>query len=81
MTKHFEAQHAVTSNIRRLREESGKTKTELCLSIGMSRAFWDDIENGNKEPSISTLERIATALGVTVTDLIESPKPKGKRSA
>lgn len=69
----------VRRNIRDLRERSGKTKTELCRSIGMSRRFWDDVEDGNKEPSMSSLVRIAEALDVTVRDLLTEPRPKRDR--
>lgn len=74
MTKTDELKFLVGRNIQRLREElfkkHGKTVTEICASIGMSRAFWADIENGRKEASISTLERIAGVLGVSASDLL-----------
>jgi transcriptional regulator with XRE-family HTH domain len=66
------------TNIQRFRLRSGRTKSDLCRSIGMSRTFWDDIESGNKEPSVSSLDRIAGALGVTVLDLLTEPR-KAKR--
>ena len=71
-----EMKYVVGRNIQRLREKSGKTKSDLSASIGMSRKFWDDVENGNKEASISSLERIATALAVTVSDLTEEPSKR-----
>lgn len=70
MTKTEEIKFVVGRNIRRLRESSEETLTDLCASIGMSRAFWGKIEKGEQEPSISTLERIASALNVTVHDLL-----------
>lgn len=68
-----ELRDTVSANIRRLREKSGKTKAELCRSIDMSRRFWDDLENGTKEPSVTTLQRIAKALDVEVGDLLDEP--------
>jgi transcriptional regulator with XRE-family HTH domain len=70
----------VRRNIRRLREESGRTKTDLCASINMSRRFWDDVENGVKEPSITTLERIAEALDVTLQILLTEPSSSGQQN-
>lgn len=61
-------------NMRELRLQSGKSMGVLCESIGMSRRFWHDVENGLKEPSVSTLQRIAKALGVTVRDLLTERK-------
>ena len=63
-------------NVRRFREDSGKTKSELCKDIGMSRAFWDKVESGEKEARVSTVERIAEALGVSVLDLFTEPRSK-----
>lgn len=71
-----DARSIVSQNIRQFREASGKTKSELCRSIGMSRAYWDDVEAGRKEATVSTLERMAEALGVTVRDLLTEPRKK-----
>jgi transcriptional regulator with XRE-family HTH domain len=77
MVKDGEMKRLAAANIRYFRERSGKTMTALCASVGMSRAFWTDLEKGNKEPSISTLERIATALEVTIHDLLSERKLNG----
>lgn len=60
----------IGENIRRAREVCGKSVAELCMAIGMSRAFWYDVEKGNKEASLSTLERMANALKANVFDLL-----------
>jgi len=65
-----QANDVIRRNIRRLREESGKTKSELCRSALMARSFWDEVEAGVKECKVSTLARIATVLGVTPLDLL-----------
>ncbi len=79
MAKPVDAKFVVGRNIRRLREESGKTQISLCGSIGMSRAFWNEVEKGNQDPSTSTLARIAKALGVTIRDLYDEPANGRKR--
>jgi transcriptional regulator with XRE-family HTH domain len=69
------------SNVRRLRRELGMTQVELCDALGISQQYLSRIEGGEKP--LSTLElagRLATALGVTVDDLLrsseeESPEP------
>lgn len=78
----------VLDTIRRLREESGKSLRELCGPIGMSQAFWCEVEAGKKEPSLTTLERMATALGVNVRDLLkessvtdDSKSPKKRKAS
>ena len=50
-------------------KEAGITQTELADKIGLSRVGLSKAINGN--PTISTLEKIADALGVPVTELFE----------
>ena len=50
-------------------KEAGINQTELADKIGLSRAGLSKAINGN--PTISTLEKIADALGVPVTELFE----------
>jgi transcriptional regulator with XRE-family HTH domain len=62
-------------NIRRLREDKGWNQTELGFHADMSPSIISLIENGKRNPSTSTLAKIADALGVEVVDLF----PKGTR--
>ena len=50
-------------------KEAGINQTELADKIGLSRVGLSKAINGN--PTISTLEKIADALGVPVTELFE----------
>lgn len=71
------AASVVGRNVRKLREQSGESILLLCRRIGMSRKFWYDIEDGSKNPSITSVERIAGALSaalgrkVSINDLLE----------
>ena len=60
--------------IKKLREAKGMTQEELARKSGISRATISGLENGkNDAPSISTLGRIAFALGVKVGQLFSEP--------
>ena len=62
--------------IRQLREAQKLTLSEAGARIGMSRQQWHDIESGRRsDPSFSTIERIARALGVGLGDLAVSDSP------
>jgi transcriptional regulator with XRE-family HTH domain len=56
-------------NIRRLREQKGWNQTELGFHANASPSIISLIENGKRNPSTTTLAKIAGALGVEVVDL------------
>lgn len=58
-------------NIRKIREEKGMTQIDLCRKLEVDRAYMSNIENGKKNPTLSTIERIATALGVSSNELLK----------
>jgi transcriptional regulator with XRE-family HTH domain len=55
--------------IRRLREEKGWTQAKLAVDAGIGVAAVSLIETGKRNPSATTLAKIAEALGVGVADL------------
>jgi len=59
----------IGENIRRIRKAKKLSQKEVIVAIDMGAAQYSRIENGKTEPSVSTLERIAKALGVKVADL------------
>lgn len=50
-------------------KEKGKTATFLADSVGITRPNMSNIVNGKTMPSIPTLEKIANALEVPITEL------------
>lgn len=75
----------LSEKIKQIRKEKGISQRELGRQIGMSGQMISKIEGDSTTPSLETLVKISTALGVKVTDLIppkkESPSlsiiPKG----
>ena len=61
--------------LRRLREEQGLSLRTLAVRVGFSASFLSQVENGAVSPSISSLERIAGELGVTLADLFVASQP------
>lgn len=57
--------------IKALREQMGLSQNRLAKLAGISQAGLSAIENTTKSPSAATLERIATALGVSISFLYE----------
>lgn len=60
----------IGENIRRLREEAGLNQRELAKKSGVSHSYISDVERGTVTPSIKFLEKIAKALGVRSTVLL-----------
>ncbi len=59
----------INNSIKRIREAKGLSQKEVITAIGMGAAQYSRIENGKTDPSISTVEKIAKALGVTMAEL------------
>lgn len=63
----------VAKNIKtiRERERKGMSQKELINTVGLGAPMYSRIETGKAEPSLTTLEKIAKALGVKLTDLFD----------
>lgn len=57
------------SNIRKIREAKGLSSKEVALSCKMDPAQYSRVENNKTDPALSSLIKIAKALGVTVAEL------------
>lgn len=57
--------------IRALREERGYTLQDLAKRAKLSLSYLSEIERGSKRPSLKTIEKLAAALNVPKTQLIE----------
>lgn len=64
----------VASNLRRLRQQRGYSLETLARLSGVSRAMLGQIETGKSAPTITLLWKVATALDVAISELIESEK-------
>lgn len=56
--------------LRSYREKSGLSMRELALRVEVSQPFLSQIERGLSAPSMSTIYRLASALGVVPGDLL-----------
>ena len=57
--------------IRRVRKAAHVTQEELAKRIGVNRALISKYETGIIEPSVSQLQKIASALGVPMMELLD----------
>jgi transcriptional regulator with XRE-family HTH domain len=66
--------------IRELREQKGLTQVRLAVAADMNPATLNRIEMGKANPNLKTLERLADALNITVSRLLEDDSPKFQAS-
>ena len=57
--------------IRRLREAKGQTQNELAASMGVSTKHFGELERGRGNPSLKSLQSLATALGLSMSELFD----------
>ena len=70
------------ARLKELRAASGQTQLQLAENAGVPVSTVRGYENGQREPSLSNLLRLARALGVSLAAFemeIEEEKPKPKR--
>jgi transcriptional regulator with XRE-family HTH domain len=63
-------------SLRRLREGRGVSLRTLAEESGFSASFLSQVENGQASPSISSMERIAGALGITLWQFFQAAEDK-----
>lgn len=62
----------IGTEIRRLREQRMLSVRAVAAIAGFSPSFISQLENNAASPSISSLQRIASALGVTLSQMFET---------
>lgn len=68
------ARQIIGWNIRKLRVTKGLSQERLALEASVDRSYVGRVERGTENVTISTLEMLAIALGVTVSELFEVPE-------
>lgn len=63
-------ENVVGANLERLRVKAKLTQDEVAQKAGLSRLAYRKIEKGQSEPREGTLNGLATAVGVTVRELV-----------
>lgn len=65
--------------MRKLRDDAGLSQEALATEAGVSRSMVSQVECGSKRPSITTMERLAKALGVTLDRVVRAVHGPGAR--
>jgi len=66
----------IGERIKRLREAKGFSQTELADKMLMDKSQYSKLEKEKADPSISTLEKVTSALGATLSELFSEDTRK-----
>ncbi|WP_246160190.1 helix-turn-helix domain-containing protein [Aureimonas fodinaquatilis] len=69
----------VSSNLRRLRRDAGLSQTALAEAAGVSRRMIVNLEGGDTNVSLSSLDKLASALGVDFVAMVVDPEVNSQR--
>lgn len=64
----------LAANVRRLREARGQSQQAAAQISGIPRPTWASLESGSANPTLAVLSRAATALQVSIEELIGPPR-------
>lgn len=71
-----DVRHMVGGNVKRLRVAAKITQAELADRIGVDRAYVSGLEQGQRNPTVISLWRVAEALSVPIKSFFEPKKPR-----
>ncbi len=57
--------------MKRIRLEKGMSQSDICQKLGVDRSYISNVESGNKNPTLSTITKLAKALCVSVDELLK----------
>ncbi len=57
--------------IKEIRQQKGLTQQELAAELDYEKSNMSRLESGNIDPRASTLNKVAKALGVTLSELMD----------
>ncbi len=68
----------LAENMRHLREARGQTQGQMAKLAAIPRATWGHLETGSANPTLVVLDKVATALQVSIEELIAAPRTTGR---
>ena len=62
---------AFAANLRKLREKKGYSQEELASRAGLDRTYVSGCERGVRNPSLISLEKLASAMDIPAKDFLD----------
>ncbi|MDE6667287.1 MAG: helix-turn-helix transcriptional regulator [Clostridia bacterium] len=70
-TKNNKLNIAITANLRKEIETSGKTRTEIAEAIGITKSTVSQYLSGRAQPTLATLSRLCNFLDCSADEILE----------
>lgn len=64
----------LAKNVKQLRDARGLTQQQISKLANVPRATWAHLESGEANPTLAVLHRAATALQVSIEELLSAPR-------
>jgi len=58
-------------NMKRIRAKKKMSQGDIARALDVDRGYISNIENGKKNPTIATIQKLANALGVSADELLK----------
>ena len=58
-------------NLKRIRTKKGMSQGDIARALEVHRAYISGIENGKRNPTLATIQKLADALGVSADELLK----------
>lgn len=58
-------------NMKRIRLAKQMSQGDICRKLGLGRSYISNVESGKNNPTLSTITKLAQALGVRIEELIK----------
>ena len=58
-------------NLKKIRTQNKMSQGDIARALKLDRGYISNIENGKKNPTIATIEKLAKALGVSADELLK----------
>lgn len=67
----MDVRERLAANMRRLRKERGLSQEALADAAGLDRTYVSGVERRVKNPTVTVVDRVATALGCKLGELLD----------
>lgn len=58
-------------NMKKIRLAKQMSQGDICRKLGLGRSYISNVENGKNNPTLSTITKLAEALGVKIEELLK----------